>query len=84
VGRGVALSRWHPGTRAEWQHAGMDRAAHAPWTVKLARLCPDLHTPAISTVHAVLDRDGLVKRRETSPFHAVTARILDRGFFLFF
>src|SRR6266568_2762752 len=30
---------------------------------KLARLYPDIHTPAISTVHAVLDRHGLVKRR---------------------
>jgi len=30
---------------------------------KLARLYPDVHTPAISTVHAVLDRHGLVKRR---------------------
>jgi putative transposase len=31
---------------------------------KLARLYPDVHTPAISTVHAVLDRHGLVKRRQ--------------------
>src|SRR5215475_182333 len=30
---------------------------------KLSRLYPDIHTPAISTVHAVLDRHGLVKRR---------------------
>ena len=30
---------------------------------RLARLYPDIHTPAISTVHAVLDRHGLVKRR---------------------
>jgi putative transposase len=29
----------------------------------LVRLYPDVHTPAISTVHAVLDRHGLVKRR---------------------
>lgn len=28
---------------------------------RLARLYPDVHTPAISTVHAVLDRNGLVK-----------------------
>jgi putative transposase len=27
---------------------------------RLARLYPDVHTPAISTVHAVLDRHGLV------------------------
>jgi putative transposase len=30
---------------------------------RLARLYPDIHIPAISTVHAVLDRHGLVKRR---------------------
>ena len=31
---------------------------------KLRRGYPDVHTPAISTVHAVLDRHGLVKRRK--------------------
>src|SRR5438045_6513346 len=31
---------------------------------RLARLYPDVHTPAISTVHAVLDRHGLVKSRK--------------------
>ncbi len=30
---------------------------------RLARLYPDVHTPAISTVHAVLDRHGLVSHR---------------------
>ena len=30
---------------------------------RLARLYPDVHTPAISTVHTVLDRHGLVKRK---------------------
>jgi putative transposase len=30
---------------------------------RLSRLYPDVHTPAISTVHAVLDRHNLVKRR---------------------
>ena len=30
---------------------------------RLARLFPDVHPPAISTVHAVLDRHSLVKRR---------------------
>jgi putative transposase len=30
---------------------------------RLARLYPDVHIPAISTVHVVLDRHGLVKRR---------------------
>src|ERR1700752_364805 len=33
---------------------------------RLRRLYPDVHTPAISTVHAVLDRHGLVKRRRRS------------------
>lgn len=31
---------------------------------KLMRLHPHLHAPAVSTVHAVLDRHGLVKRRK--------------------
>ena len=31
---------------------------------RLARLYPDVHRPAISTVHAVLDRHGLVQRRK--------------------
>jgi putative transposase len=31
---------------------------------RLARKYPDVHTPAISTIHAVLDRHGLVKRRK--------------------
>lgn len=30
---------------------------------RLAKLYPDVHTPAISTVHAVLDRHGLVRHR---------------------
>jgi putative transposase len=32
---------------------------------RLNRLYPDVHKPAISTVHAVLDRHGLVKRRRS-------------------
>ena len=31
---------------------------------KLIRLYPEVHTPAVSTVHAALDRHGLVKRRK--------------------
>lgn len=31
---------------------------------KLARVYPDMHTPAVSTVHTVLDRHGLVRRRK--------------------
>src|SRR5262249_18549451 len=34
---------------------------------RLARLYPDVHTPAISTVHAVLNRHGLVKRSLRTP-----------------
>ena len=37
---------------------------------RLRRLYPDVHTPAISTVHAVLDRHGLVKRRRPRRQHA--------------
>ena len=44
------------------------RREHPTWGApkireRLRRLYPDVHTPAISTVHAVLDRHGLVKRR---------------------
>ena len=31
---------------------------------RLRRLYPDIHCPAVSTVHAVLDRNGLVKRKK--------------------
>ena len=31
---------------------------------RLMRLHPDVHSPAVSTVHAVLDRHGLVKPRK--------------------
>jgi len=37
---------------------------------KLRRLYPDVHTPAISTVHAVLDRNGLVTRRKRRRYKA--------------
>lgn len=37
---------------------------------KLARKYPDIHSPAISTVHAVLDRNGLVKRRRRRRYKA--------------
>lgn len=33
---------------------------------RLRRVYPDVHCPAISTVHAVLDRHGLVQRRKGS------------------
>jgi len=37
---------------------------------KLRRRYPDVHTPAISTVHAVLDRNGLVVRRKRRYYRA--------------
>ena len=37
---------------------------------RILRLYPDIHTPAISTVHAVLDRHGLVKRRRKRRYKA--------------
>ena len=37
---------------------------------KLRRLYPDVQMPAISTVHAVLDRHGLVKRRRRRRYKA--------------
>jgi len=45
------------------------RREHPSWGApkireKLIRLCPNRHAPAVSTVHAVLDRHGLVNRRK--------------------
>ena len=37
---------------------------------RLRRLYPDIQRPAISTVHAVLDRNGLVKRRKRRRYKA--------------
>ena len=37
---------------------------------KLSRQFPDIHLPAISTVHAVLDRHGLVKRQKRRRYKA--------------
>ena len=37
---------------------------------RLRRLHPDVHSPANSTVHAVLDRHGLVRRRRRRPHKA--------------
>jgi Homeodomain-like domain len=41
---------------------------------RLARLYPDVHTPAISTVHVVLDRHGLVKRAKHRQHLSAVAR----------
>jgi putative transposase len=47
------------GLKKEYPHWGAPKIRE-----KLRRLYPDIHRPAISTVHAVLDRHGLVKRRK--------------------
>jgi Homeodomain-like domain len=41
---------------------------------RLRRLYPDVHTPAISTVHAMLDRHGLVQRRSPSQLYRPSPR----------
>ena len=43
------------GLKKEYAHWGAPKIRE-----KLKRLYPDIHCPAISTVHAVLDRHGLV------------------------
>jgi putative transposase len=40
-----------------------DKPSWGASKIKLVLSYPDVHTPAISTVHPVLDSDGLVKRR---------------------
>ena len=47
------------GLKKEYPHWGAPKIRE-----KLKRLYPDIHCPAVSTVHAVLDRHGLVKRRK--------------------
>jgi len=47
------------GLKKEYPHWGAPKIRE-----KLRRLYPGMHCPAISTVHAVLDRHGLVERRK--------------------
>lgn len=47
------------GLKKEYPHWGAPKIRE-----KLRRLYPDIHCPAISTIHAVLDRHSLVKRRK--------------------
>ncbi len=47
------------GLKKQYPHWGAPKIRE-----KLRRLYPDMHCPAISTVHAVLDRHGLVERRK--------------------
>lgn len=44
---------------------------------KLMRLYPDIHHPAISTIHAVLDRHGLVKRPRRKRYKAEGTELID-------
>ncbi len=44
---------------------------------RLRRMYPDVHTPAISTVHAILDRHGLVKRRRKRRYRAQGTALSD-------
>ncbi len=53
------------GFKKEYPHWGAPKIRE-----KLRRLYPDMHCPAISTVHAVLDRHGLVKRRKRRRYKA--------------
>ena len=53
------------GLKKEYPHWGAPKIRE-----KLRRLYPDMHCPAISTVHAVLDRHGLVKRRKRRRYKA--------------
>jgi putative transposase len=53
------------GLKNEYRHWGAPKIGE-----KLKRLYPDMHCPAISTVHAVLDRHGLVKRRKRRRYKA--------------
>lgn len=46
---------------------------------RLRRLYPDIHSPAVSTVHAVLDRHGLVKRRKRRRRNKATGTALSLG-----
>jgi hypothetical protein len=59
------LERLKPTGSAALRHRVVDKPSWGAPKIRerLARLYPDVHTPAISTVHAVLDRHGLVKRR---------------------
>ena len=45
---------------------------------RLRRVYPDVHCPAISTVHAVLDRNGLVKRRKRRRYKLREQRCRER------
>ena len=53
------------GLKKEYPHWGAPKIRE-----KLRRLYPDMHCPAISTVHAVLDRNGLVERRKRRRYKA--------------
>ena len=51
--------------KKEYPHRGAPKIR-----ARLRQLYPDIHCPAISTVHAVLDRKGLVHRRKKRRYKA--------------
>jgi putative transposase len=51
--------------KREYPHGGAPKIRE-----RLRRRCPDVQCPAISTVHAVLDRHGLVTRRKRRRYRA--------------
>lgn len=54
----LMVETWIVALKREYPHWGAPKIRE-----RLRRRCPDLQCPAISTVHAVLDRHGLVTRR---------------------
>ena len=61
--------------QAGWQKKGNMMKKHPSWGApkirdKLIRAYPMIKPPAISTIHAVLDRNGLVKRRKRRRYKA--------------
>ena len=57
----IALEQWIVRLKKEYPTWGAPKIRE-----RLRRRCPDQQCPAISTVHAVLDRHGLVTRRRRS------------------
>lgn len=55
----MAIEKWIVKLKKEYPHWGAPKIRE-----RLRRRCPELRCPAISTVHAILDRYGLVMRRK--------------------
>jgi len=69
----VQVEKLIVGLKREYPHWGAPKIRE-----RLRKRYPDLHCPAISTVHAVLDRHGLVKRRRRRR-HKATGTALSRA-----